>query len=27
MSVDQAGPGYLDGWSGTQKTGYKKHCR
>jgi plastocyanin len=27
MSVDQAGPGYLDGWSGTQKTNYKKHCR
>jgi plastocyanin len=27
MSVDQAGGGYLDGWSGTQKTRYRSHCR
>ena len=27
MSVDQAGAGYLDGWSGTQRTRYRSHCR
>jgi hypothetical protein len=27
MSADQAGAGWLDGWSGTQKTRYRKHCR
>jgi plastocyanin len=26
MSADQSGPGWLDGWSGTQKTRYKRHC-
>jgi plastocyanin len=27
LSVDQAGAGYLDGWSGTQKTRYRTRCR
>jgi len=27
MSVDQAGAGYLDGWSGTQRTRYRTRCR
>jgi plastocyanin len=27
ISADQAGAGWLDGWSGTQKTRYRKHCR
>lgn len=27
MSTDQAGAGYLDGWSGTQRTRYRTHCR
>ena len=26
MSSDQAGAGYLDGWSGTQRTRYRTHC-
>jgi plastocyanin len=27
LSADQAGTGYLDGWSGTQKTRYRTKCR
>jgi plastocyanin len=27
LSGDQAGAGYLDGWSGTQKTRYRTRCR
>ena len=27
LSADQAGAGYLDGWSGTQRTRYRTHCR
>jgi plastocyanin len=27
LSADQAGTGYLDGWSGTQKTRYQRKCR
>jgi plastocyanin len=27
LSADQAGTGYLDGWSGTQKTRYRSKCR
>jgi plastocyanin len=27
ISADQAGAGWLDGWSGTQKVRYRKHCR
>lgn len=27
LSADQAGTGYLDGWSGTQKTRYRAKCR
>jgi plastocyanin len=27
MSADQAGAGWLDGWSGTQRTRYRTHCR
>jgi plastocyanin len=27
LSADQAGTGYLDGWSGTQKTRYHRKCR
>ena len=26
MSADQAGAGYLDGWSGTQRTRYRTRC-
>jgi plastocyanin len=27
LSADQAGTGYLDGWSGTQRTRYRTKCR